>query len=155
MDGALVPLEADRDGKLRFITYLVPSLPPELFEGIARHVGAELGVPTSLELEPRHSGPGPGTREPFASGEADVGFLCSPSYLWLRDRSPAPVELLPAAPVFLDPRARGLPVYFSDVVVQRRDPVRSFEDLRGRSWAYNDPCSMSGYYSLLRELARR
>jgi phosphonate transport system substrate-binding protein len=36
-------------------------------------------------------------------------------------------------------------VYFTDVVVRRDSPVRSFADLRGRSWAYNDKKSHSGY----------
>src|SRR5205823_758131 len=42
-------------------------------------------------------------------------------------------------------RYRGKPVYFSDVVVRRDSPFQSFEDLRGRSWAYNEPHSQSGY----------
>ena len=42
-------------------------------------------------------------------------------------------------------RYGGRPVYFSDVVVRRDSPCRSFADLRGRSWAYNEPRSQSGY----------
>jgi phosphonate transport system substrate-binding protein len=40
------------------------------------------------------------------------------------------------------------------VIVSRDSPARSFHDLRGRSWAYNEPLSHSGYgitrYHLLR-----
>jgi phosphonate transport system substrate-binding protein len=40
------------------------------------------------------------------------------------------------------------------VIVHRDAPVRSFQDLRGRSWAFNEPLSHSGYgitrYHLLR-----
>jgi phosphonate transport system substrate-binding protein len=42
-------------------------------------------------------------------------------------------------------RYGGRPVYFSDVIVHRNSPVRTFADLRGRSWAYNDLDSHSGY----------
>jgi phosphonate transport system substrate-binding protein len=38
------------------------------------------------------------------------------------------------------------------MIVRRESPVRYFLDLRGRSWAYNDPCSLSGYYNLLKKL---
>ncbi len=94
-----------------------------------------------------------GAEDPFSKGEADVGFMCSPSFFWLLELEDPPVELLAAAPVFRDDRAAGEPVYFSELVVRRNSPARSFLDLRGRSWAYNDPCSLSGYYNLLKKLA--
>ena len=37
------------------------------------------------------------------------------------------------------------PVYFSDVVVRRDSTCRSFRDLRGATWAYNEPRSHSGF----------
>ena len=42
-------------------------------------------------------------------------------------------------------RYGGRPIYFSDVIVHRDSPFRSFLDLRGHSWAYNEPLSHSGY----------
>lgn len=59
-------------------------------------------------------------------------------------RDPAPVELL-AAPVLRGARYAGLPIYYSDVVVAAESRLTSFEDLRGRSWSYNDVDSHSGY----------
>ena len=68
-------------------------------------------------------------------------------------RNPPPLELL-AAPVLAGRRFRGEPIYFSDVIVRTESPFRSFADLRGASWSYNDPQSHSGYnetrYHLLR-----
>jgi phosphonate transport system substrate-binding protein len=107
----------------------------------------------SLQIETRVSGPERGTEDPFSSGEADVGFVCSPSYLWLRKREPSPVELLGVAPVFGNGRNGGRPVYFCDVISARGDDIGEFADLRGRSWAYNDACSLSGYHGLLLKLA--
>ena len=139
--------------EIRFLSYLSPSLPVQLFEIVAHFVGQSLGVQVSLRFETRTSGPPRNEPDPFTLGEADVGFMCSPPFLWLCDLQPAPVELLPAAPVFLDPRAAGEPVYFSDVIVRREMPVSGFEGLGGRVWAYNDTCSLSGYYGMLRKLA--
>jgi phosphonate transport system substrate-binding protein len=42
-------------------------------------------------------------------------------------------------------RYDGKPIYFSDVIVHRDSPLQSFLDLRGHSWAYNEPLSHSGY----------
>ena len=141
-------------GELRFITYLSPGIPRAFFEAITDHVRRTLGCErTSLRVETRVSGPERGSEDPFSEDEADVGFMCSPSFIWLRELRPPPVELLGVAPVFRDERNAGRPVYFCDVVVRREGPVRSFADLRGSSWAYNDACSLSGYYSLLGRLA--
>ncbi len=63
------------------------------------------------------------------------------------------MELVGAAPVFADERASGRPVYFSEVIVHRESRIRSFTELRGGSWAYNDPCSLSGYYNTFKRLA--
>lgn len=62
----------------------------------------------------------------------------------LARQQPSPVEPV-AAPVLQGARYRGQPVYFSDVIVHRDSPHHHFVDLRGASWAYNDPDSHSGY----------
>ncbi len=141
-------------GSLRFVTYLAPGLPVAFFEGVVAHAGATLGCRTTLVIETGHSGPLPEGPDPFSSNQADVGFMCAPSYGWLRRRSPSPAEVLGAAPVFSDPRAGGRPIYFSDVVVRDDHPARSLADLSSAVWAYNDPCSLSGYYAVLDRLAR-
>jgi phosphonate transport system substrate-binding protein len=142
----------EHPAELRFITYLSPGIPREFFEAIVDHVRWGLGQRASLSLESRSSGPIRGADNPFSTAEADVGFMCAPSSFWLRELEEPPVELLPAAPVFRDSRTPGQPVYFSEMIVRRESPVRYFLDLRGRSWAYNDPCSLSGYYNVLKKL---
>jgi phosphonate transport system substrate-binding protein len=79
--------------------------------------------------------------------------MCAPSFIWLRELRPQPVELLGVAPVFEDERNLGKPDYFCDVVVRSDRRIQSFADLRGGSWLYNDACSLSGYFSLLEKLA--
>lgn len=138
---------------LRFITYLSPGIPRAFFEAVVGHVGRELGMRASLSAESRVSGPARGGDDPFSGGEADAGFMCAPPFFWLREQESPPVELAGAAPVFQDGRAPGRAVYFSEVIVRRECPARSFHELRGRSWAYNDPCSLSGYHNLLKKLA--
>lgn len=139
-----------RPQSLRFVTWLAPSLPLELFELIASIVGAAVGLPWTLAAVADRSGPAPGS-DPFTSGQADVGFACAPTYLALRERR-ADVELLGASPVFDDPRVRGRPIYFSDVVVRSSSRCRALEDLRGGVLAFNDPASQSGWHCLWQRL---
>lgn len=136
---------------LRVLSYLAPSIPEELFELLAGELQAATGAPVDLAFETRVSGPSP-EDDPFAARRADLAFVCAPSYPALREAG-SPVVLLPAAPVFDDPRAAGRPVYYSDVVVRSDRAAARFEDLAGRVWAYNDRRSRSGWLNMLARLA--
>jgi phosphonate transport system substrate-binding protein len=145
-------MAADQD--IRFVTYLAPSIPQALFEALADHVQRALGHErVSLRVESRASGPQKGGECSSFAEEADVAFMCAPSFIWLRNLRPPPAELLGVLPVFDDERNQGKPVYFCDVVVRNDAPIHAFAELEGGSWAYNDACSLSGYYSLLNKLA--
>ncbi|MCU1347554.1 MAG: hypothetical protein JWO56_584 [Acidobacteria bacterium] len=137
--------------QLTLITYLSPSLPEELFRRIADRIRAATGLPTHLVFETRISGPLEGDAEPFTNGVADVGFVCAPSFRWLREKGA--VALLPVA-VPSDPRSQGRPVYFSDVIVPAASEARSVNDLAGAEWACNDTHSLSGFFSVRERLAR-
>jgi len=138
---------------LRLVTYLAPGLPLELFEAVAARLASTLGVATRLTSDATRSAPEPDGPDPFRSGEADVGFLCAPGFVWLAALRPPAVELVPAAFVFDDPRCAGRPVYFADLVAPRSWRGSSLADMRGARWVYNDPCSLSGYFSVLAALA--
>lgn len=120
---------------LRIATFLAPNMYP-VYEFIAGYLGHQLGIPTELSV---------GTSfDQFARRETDLGFVCGLPYVNLRDQDPPPVEAV-AAPVLEGERYADRPIYFSDVIVRRGRPFRSFADLRGCSWSFNDPDSQSGY----------
>lgn len=123
-----------------------------LFEGVAAYLREQLGCAVSLSHESRFSGPPRGSSDPFSSAAVDAAFMCAPPFFWLLERR-VPVELLGVAPLFDDPRCARQPVYFADVVTRAGGAANTFLDLRGGTWAYNDPCSLSGYYCLLQHLA--
>ena len=135
---------------MRLLTYLAPSIPEEFFALVARAIEEQTGETAALDFETAVSGPTADT-DPFASGRADLAFVCGPSYSELKSAG-SPVSLLPAAPVFDDPRAQGRPVYFADLIVHRGLPTAGFEQLRGSSFAYNDRLSLSGWYRMLERL---
>jgi phosphonate transport system substrate-binding protein len=80
----------------------------------------------------------------FDRGDIQVLWICGLPYVRKSDLGEPPLELL-AAPVAEGDRYENKPVYFSDVVVHRDSRFRSFADLRGGSWAYNESRSHSGY----------
>ncbi len=126
---------------LRFATFLSPVL-YGTYAHIIRYVGERLGVPTTLYVGQ--------SLDDFATGEADVGFLCG--LLYAKMLQPRSIELL-AAPVVRGKRYSGKPLYYSDVIVRRDSPYPSFDALQGARWAFNEEASHSGYnivsYSLL------
>lgn len=137
---------------IRFVTFLAPSLPATLFETVVGLVGASLRRPVAVRAETRRSGPSGPEDDPLSRGEAEVAFLCPPTYLWLSRHPGARVDLIGAAPVFSDPRARGRPVYFAELVVPAASTARRLEDLRGAVFAYNDVASLSGLLCVLDRL---
>lgn len=94
---------------LRLVVHLAPSLPEGLFDTVATRIAEATGRATSLRFVTRASAPPRGESDPFSSGEADMGFLCSPGYLWMTELQFPAVRLLAAAPVFDDPRTEGRP----------------------------------------------
>src|SRR5437016_13402584 len=116
---------------LRLVSYLAPSLPEGLFDAVATRIAEATGRATSLRFVTRISAPPRGESDPFSLGEADIGFLCSPGYVWMPEFQLPAVRLLAAPPVFDDPRTERRPASFSGVIVTHRRPALRFEDLRG------------------------
>jgi len=107
-----------------------------VYQAIADEVGASLGVETELVVESDY--------ENCRNDVNDVCFVCSLPYIHFEREGVAPAVPV-AAPVLQGDRYAGRPIYFSDVIVHRDSEIQRFEDLRGRSWAYNEPLSQSGY----------
>ena len=121
--------------RLRFGTYLAPNMLP-VYQAITEEVGRRLAIETELVVETDY--------ESCAQDKNEVCFVCSLPYVEFERQGISPAIPI-AAPVLEGERYADQPVYYSDVIVHRDSPFRSFLDLRGRSWAYNEPHSHSGY----------
>lgn len=115
-----------------------------MYRGVAEAVGRVLGCEVEFVIGRSF--------EQFALREIDLGFICGLPYVRLSAR-PDPVHAL-VAPVVRGPRYDGRPIYFSDVIVRTDDPRRSFEELDGADWCFNDVDSHSGYGVVLYHLAQ-
>lgn len=120
---------------LRFGTFLAPNMMP-VYTAIADAVGETLGLTTELVVETDY--------ENCRRDVNDVCFVCSLPYIHFEREGVTPALPI-AAPVLKGDRYEGRPIYFSDVIVAAESEIQAFEDLRGRSWAYNEPLSQSGY----------
>jgi phosphonate transport system substrate-binding protein len=129
---------------LRFATFLAPNMLP-VYRFLAKRIADRLGRPVELVV---------GTSfDQFEQGEVDLGVICGLPYVRLAARRPAPVHPL-AAPVLSGDRYGGRPVYYSDVIVRHDSTTTRLEELRGCSWAYNEPASHSGHTVTLYSLVR-
>jgi phosphonate transport system substrate-binding protein len=127
------------DRELNFATYLAPSIRP-VYELVTQAVGEALGRPTSLV-----------TGRSFAQltdGTVHFAFVCGLPYVRFSGHGVRAI----AAPVVTGERYGGRPIYFSDVIVPSASSAQVFGDLRGCSWAYNEPDSHSGYLVTLHHL---
>ena len=120
---------------LRFGAFLAPNIMP-VYRAVAKEVGLRLGRDTELVVETDY--------ENCANDEYDVCFVCSLPYVEYERQGIVPAVPI-AAPVVEGERYGGRPIYFSDVIVHRDSSLGSFLELRGRSWAYNESHSHSGY----------
>jgi phosphonate transport system substrate-binding protein len=121
--------------RLRFGTYLAPNVLP-VYETVTEEVGRRLGLQTELVVETSY--------ESCEQDRNEVCFVCSLPYVTFERRG-LDLAIPVAAPVLEGARYGDRPIYFSDVIVHRDSPFGSFLDLRGGSWAYNEPLSHSGY----------
>lgn len=119
-----------------------------LCQAIAEYIQLKLDLPTEyITAIPWQE------REPlFDLGEIQILWLCGLPYVHKADLAESSMELL-AVPVPAGERYQAKPVYYSDVVVRRNSPFRSFLDLRGAGWAYNEPRSHSGFNVVRAHLA--
>ncbi|XP_068085021.1 probable phosphite transport system-binding protein PtxB [Anabrus simplex] len=141
--------------RLRFITYMCPSHPVELYELFMHYIEEEVGCEATLMYESRSSGPLTDRSDPFTDDLVDIGFMSSSSYVKLLDSKNKFAELLPVAAVFDHPKNnKGEKGYFADIIihVDGRKHVKEFLDLRGCRWAYSDESSLSGNTIVLKTL---
>ena len=129
---------------LRLMTFLAPNL-FWFYRFIGRYLAKRLRYPTELFV---------GSDYAQLQGRVDLAFVCGLPYVEHTRRALPSLEPL-VAPVLQGERYGGKPIYFSDVIVRRDSPLSSFADLRGRSWAYNEPLSQSGYGITRFDLVRR
>jgi phosphonate transport system substrate-binding protein len=107
---------------------------------LARYIAGQIGI----TVEYIDGIPWQERERLFDRGEIQVLWICGLPYVQKADSGVNEIELL-AVPVPVGERYQHKPVYFSDVVVRSTSAYRSFLELRGARWAFNEPLSHSGF----------
>lgn len=132
---------------------MCPWIPASFFEAFLDVWAAELGEEWELLIDSSASGPTKSAlakgSEPLSSGSTEAAIVCAPTFLWAALNRPPRAELAGWTPVFEEGEA---PHYHSIVLVAKSHPARSLTDLGEARWCFNDPCSLSGYFSVLASL---
>jgi phosphonate transport system substrate-binding protein len=134
---------------LRFSTCQAPIAEP-FCKALTAYIGDKLAIPSEFIGDI----PWQERERLLDLGDIQVCWICGLPYVRKKNIEGKRVELL-AAPVMRHPRYSGEPVYYSDVVVRADSVIYDFEDLRGRTWAYNEPGSHSGYNVTRYHLAKQ
>jgi phosphonate transport system substrate-binding protein len=126
--------------ELRFVSLAAESA-AELWRAVTGHLERRLGIRVRVVDEV----PWQEREQMLCRGEAHVGVVCGLQYVLANDRGEDPGVELVAAPIMRGARYQNRPIYFSDVVVRNACQARSLADLRGATWAVNEPTSQSGF----------
>lgn len=125
--------------KIRFTSCQAPNAEghaSQIVEYLGKRLGVDFEYVNGIDWQSREAA--------LYNGDIHVGWICGLPYAVEAGKKEPSIELL-AAPVMAGERYKGRPVYHSDVIVRANGKIKNFEDLRGRTWAYNEPHSHSGY----------
>lgn len=68
--------------------------------------------------------------------EVDVAFVCGGPYVEAHEKFGAQLLVVPVA--------HGQPHYYSYIIVNKNSPIKTFMELKGKTFAFSDPMSNSG-----------
>ena len=102
------------------------------YQDIVDYIGKKLGMPVQMVYRANYAD----MDHLLEEGKVDVAFICSGPYV--NDHDKFGVELLAA------PSINGKPAYNSYIIVNKNSLIKSFAELKGKTFAFTDPLSNSG-----------
>lgn len=127
---------AEPPKQLRF--GLLPAEDPgtmvEQFEGIAKHIGEQMGLEATVQVSESYNA----LIEAMRSGHLEVVYVGGSQYLKM-------IELgMEVEPLVLNKDTSGRTYYQSCIITKADSDIKTFEDLKGRTFAFVSPTSTSG-----------
>ena len=123
-------------GKPLVLAFIPQENPEKLIgdiEIITKYLEKEMGIPVKGYVTQDHAA----AVEALRNGEADISFMGGLPYVLAHDQI--------GAEVLLSEVYRGSPLYRGRIIVRRDSGIKKLEDLRGKTIAFADPISESGY----------
>ncbi|WP_297057997.1 PhnD/SsuA/transferrin family substrate-binding protein [Thermosulfurimonas sp.] len=117
-----------------------PIITMETYRDFVAYLSRKLGEPVILKQRRTYEE----VNRMLQTGEADFGHVCTGAFL--SGRKNFGLKLL-AVPVI-----HGRPYYQAYIIVPRKSPYHKFEDLKGHTFAFTDPLSLTGRLYVLARL---
>lgn len=133
-----------RPEKLKLVSYLAPNM-FAFYEAVGAYLNRVLGVETQV-MQSQYD---PLEDPMMLQDQLDIAFICGLPFARHQQAADNQLQAL-VAPVMQATRYQNRPVYFSDIIVNAKSDLKTFDDLRGKTLCYNDLGSNSGY-NLLRQ----
>ncbi len=111
---------------------ITPVSTVKYYQQVVEYLGQKLGMPAEMVHRTTYDE----IDILLEEGKLDIAFICSSPYVL--DKKKFGVELLVA------PQVAGTVFYHSNIIVHKDSSIDTFEQLRGRSFAFVDPKSNSG-----------
>ncbi len=111
-----------------------PRLMVEQFSGIAEHIGKELGLPTSVKVSESYNA----LIEAMRAGHLEIVYVGGSQYLKMIDLG------MDVVPLVLNKDTYERTYYKSCIVTKPDSGIKTFAQLKGRTFAFVTPTSTSG-----------
>jgi phosphonate transport system substrate-binding protein len=125
-------LQAIKPLRVAVAAVISPKGNVESYSDLLNYIGEKIGRPVELVQRQTYAE----VNDLVKQGQVDLAFVCTSAYVaGQRDFG---MELLVA------PQVNGETVYYSLLIVPASSSARSLEDLRGKTFAFTDPLSLTG-----------
>jgi phosphonate transport system substrate-binding protein len=118
--------------KIGLAAMISPKETVKFYGQMLEYVGKKLGRPVEMIQRENYDE----MDAMLEKGEVSIAFLCSGPYV--KDKDKFSAELLVA------PQSYGAPVYYAYILVPKDSPYKTWDDLRGKKFAFTDPKSNTG-----------
>jgi len=106
----------------------------EQFEGIAKHIGEKMGMETTVRVSESYNA----LIEAMRSGHLEVVYVGGSQYLKM-------IKLgMDVEPLVLNKDTSGRTYYKACIITKSDSGIKTFEDLKGKTFAFVTPTSTSG-----------
>ncbi|MDQ3259590.1 MAG: phosphate/phosphite/phosphonate ABC transporter substrate-binding protein, partial [Pseudomonadota bacterium] len=106
----------------------------QMFQGIAEHVGKTMGVPVSVRVSESYNA----LIEAMRAGHLDVVYVGGSQYVKMLDLK------MDVVPVVLNKDTENRTYYKSCIISRTDSDIKTWNDLKGKTFAFVTPTSTSG-----------
>ncbi|MBE9503857.1 MAG: phosphate/phosphite/phosphonate ABC transporter substrate-binding protein [Proteobacteria bacterium] len=129
--------------RIGVVSMITPVGTVNYYQDLIDYIAEQFGRPVEMEYRKTYDE----MDRMLEKGSVDAAFICSAPYV--EDKRKFGAELLAV------PQVDGKPFYKSFLIVHKDSDILSFEELKGRSFAFTDPKSNSGRLYPVYLLAKR